>query len=480
MRLAGWLAVILWLRPVLASAQQVPEERAFSVMNLLVPSDPQDVGEERWNAYGQSTFIVQGKGGFPAAYTNANGSTQSLVPQAEASFTYSLTLFLGLRPWPGAEAFLVPEVIAETPLSGLKGLGASVQNFELQKTGGPVPSLYRSRTFLRQTIDFGGHPHEWTSGPMQLATVASDRRLVLTGGTFSILDVFDRSDVIGDLRRTFFNMAFMTHASWDFTCDARGFSLGAAAQFYWDDWALRIGRMAAPLTPDQLPLDPDLLRSYGDTLELEQDHVLFGQAGTARLLAYRSHEVMGRFADAIAAFAADPTRNAAACPSSVFSYGSTNAMAPDLCWVRRPNTKLGVGIHLEQSLGAGVGVFLRAMYSDGENEVAGNLAADRDLSFGGVAGGEAWSRPFDVAGLGFASAWISSIHARYLALGGIDNFVGDGNLSQAPEMVLEAFYSFNLLRPVWVTGDYQRIWNPGFNSARGPVDVVGGRAHVEF
>ncbi len=120
------------------------------------------------------------------------------------------------------------------------------------------------------------------------------------------------------------------------------------------------------------------------------------------------------------------------------------------------------------------------MYSDGENEVAGNLAADRDLSFGGVAGGEAWSRPFDVAGLGFASAWISSIHARYLALGGIDNFVGDGNLSQAPEMVLEAFYSFNLLRPVWVTGDYQRIWNPGFNSARGPVDVVGGRAHVEF
>ncbi len=256
MRLAGWLAVILWLRPVLASAQQVPEERAFSVMNLLVPSDPQDVGEERWNAYGQSTFIVQGKGGFPAAYTNANGSTQSLVPQAEASFTYSLTLFLGLRPWPGAEAFLVPEVIAETPLSGLKGLGASVQNFELQKTGGPVPSLYRSRTFLRQTIDFGGHPHEWTSGPMQLATVASDRRLVLTGGTFSILDVFDRSDVIGDLRRTFFNMAFMTHASWDFTCDARGFSLGAAAQFYWDDWALRIGRMAAPLTPDQLPLDP--------------------------------------------------------------------------------------------------------------------------------------------------------------------------------------------------------------------------------
>jgi hypothetical protein len=254
--------------------------------------------------------------------------------------------------------------------------------------------------------------------------------------------------------------------------------LGAAAELYWDDWALRIGRMAPPKNPNSLPLDVRIDEHYADAFELEHDHVLFGQAGAARFLAYRNYEVTGRFDNAIAALKADPTKNAAACTG--YNYGSGNFTAPDLCWVRRPNVKVGIGINLEQHVTEDIGVFFRGMYSDGRTEVDAFDPADRSLSFGAVAKGSAWHRPFDVTGAGYAASWISDEHAQYLAMGGVDGFVGDGALRQAAESVFDVFYSANLLKAIWLTADYQRLWNPGFNADRGPVNIFGGRVHAEF
>jgi hypothetical protein len=472
------------LAPTPARAQAAPpaghQDQAFDFMNLLAHHDLHDIHDESWNAYGQFTYISSWKLGFQAPYTNAHGSINSLLPDAERSFTGTFTLYFGLRLWPGGEAYLAPEFIAERGFSQLRGIGSSIQNFELQKSGSEVPSLYRSRLYLRQTFNFGGGRVEKTSDPLQLATVVGSRRLVLTAGTFTALDVFDRNNVTWDPRQTFLNMAFMTHSSWDFAADSRGYSLGGAAELYWDDWALRIGRMAPPLHPNVLPIETDLSHVYADALELEHDHVLFGQAGAVRVLGYRNHEVAGRFADAIAALQADPTKNAAACPANVYNYTSGNVTAPDMCWVRKPDTKVGIGINLEQHITEDVGVFLRAMYSDGQTEVDAFDPADRDLSFGAVAKGPLWHRPFDVAGLGYATAWISDIHAQYLAKGGVDGFVGDGGLRQAPENVIDVFYSFNLLKAIWLTADYQHLWNPGFNADRGPVEIFGGRVHAEF
>jgi hypothetical protein len=482
-RAAGALVLARVLfAPSAARAQAAPpaahEDAAFDVMNLLSKHGLHDIHDESWNLYGQFTYISSSKLPFHAAYTNANGSINSLGTDAERSFTASFTLFFGVRLWPGGEAYLVPEVISERALSGLRGLGSAIQNFELQKTGSETPQLYRSRTFLRQTFGLGGAPVERTSDPMQLAAVVDARRLVLTLGTFTILDVFDRNNVTWDPRQTFLNMAFMTHAAWDFAADARGYSFGGAAELYWDDWAARIGRMAPPKDPNVLALDYRLFERYADAIELEHDHEISGQSGAVRLLAYRNYEVTGRFDDAIAAFQSDPTKNAAACTS--YNYGSGNVTAPDLCWVRKPNVKVGIGINLEQHVTKDVGLFFRAMYSDGQTEVDAFDPADRSLSFGSVARGGAWHRPFDVAGVGYASGWISDVHAKYLAMGGVDGFVGDGAVRQGAESVLDAFYSLNLFTLMWLTADYQHVWNPGFNADRGPVNIFTGRAHAEF
>ncbi len=50
---------------------------------------------------------------------------------------------------------------------------------------------------------------------------------------------------------------------------------------------------------------------------------------------------------------------------------------------------------------------------------------------------------------------------------------------RGPEQIIETYYGFPL--SFWrVTFDYQFIANPGYNSDRGPVSVLGARLHAQF
>ena len=452
---------------------------AFDLMNVLSQHGDHDLDDETWNVYGQFTYISSWKRAFSAPYTNLNGSNGSLSTDSERSFTGTFTLYMGARLWPGAEAYFVPEVIALRPLSGLKGLGGAIQNFELQKTGSASPQIYRSRAFVQQRIMLGGERTVKTSDPLQVGTTVDSRRLVLRLGNFAVNDFFDKNSFAGDLRRQFFNMAFLTYAAYDFEADARGYSWGAMVELDWDDWAFRFARMAPPHEPNSLSLDFHYGQFYGDQIEIEHAHRIFGLDGAVRVLAYRNRANMGRFDDAIAAFDADPSKNAAAC-GDLYDYGSTNANAPDLCWVRKPNVKAGIGVNLEQHLTDDIGVFFRGMYSDGQSEVYAFTSTDRSVAFGALARGSFWRRPRDLTGVGVGLGWISAAHAEYLRRGGVDGFIGDGTIRRATETVVEVFYSVHLVELIWLSLDVQHIANPAFNADRGPVDIFGARIHAEF
>jgi high affinity Mn2+ porin len=476
-------ACVVLLGPAIARAEvneapPRPDEQ-FDFMNLLTAHGLHDITNETWNAYGQFTYISSWHGPFSAPYTNANGSTNSLQPGAERSWTGSFTVFLGARlPWPGGEIYFAPEIISEQAFSQLRGIGGAIQNFELQKTGLTTPQLYRSRFYLQQTINLRGASAPRPSNPMQLASPIDARRVVLRAGNFSVIDFFDKNTVTGDPRQRFFNMDFMTYSAYDFVADARGYTFGGIAELFYDAWALRIGRLAPPQDPNSLPLTLQLDKFYGDQAELEHQHRLLGQAGTVRVLGYRNRENMGRFNEAVAAFQANPSKNATACTG--FNYGSGNSSAPDLCWVRRPNVKVGVGLNIEQHIVDDIGVFFRGMFSDGRTEVYSFTSTDRSLSFGVTGKGALWKRPLDVAGVGLGMGWISAAHADYLGKGGIDGFIGDGHIRQAAETVVDVFYSVNIASSLWLSADYQRLWNPAFNADRGPLDIFGVRLHAEF
>ncbi|MCK9608247.1 MAG: carbohydrate porin [Methylomonas sp.] len=470
----SWLIVEASAPPVQAAEQS----DRFSLMQSLADSDWHAMQDERWNAYAQATYISSWKPAFPAAYTNLNGSPHSLSPDAERSFTGTVTAYFGLKAWTGGEIYLAPEMISELPLSGLKGLGGSIQNFELQKNGSASATWYKSRFYLQQTFNFGGGEQHVESGQLQLGGYKQNRRLVVTGGNLSVLDIFDKNNYAANLRQQFFNMAFLANAAYDFAADARGYSVGLAAEYYYDDWTFRIGRFATPQNPNDLPLDFRLFKYYGDQAELEHRHVIFDQPGAIRVLAYRNREHMASWNDAIAALQTNPAQNAANC--ATFSYDSTNSNAPDLCWARKANVKIGMGLNLEQQIREDIGVFLRGMVSDGKTEVYSYTSSDRSLSFGAQISGNRWGRPNDALGIGYAGNWLASSHVAYLNLGGVDAFIGDGKINYRPEQVVDLYYKFNLLSFAWMTLDYQHIANPGYNADRGPVHVYGVRAHFEF
>jgi len=476
------VVIFLGLTSTFAGAQNGtpaprPEDEG-SLMQMMADKGLHDIENESWNAYGQFTYISSWKPSFYAPYTNLNGSINSLLPTAERSFTGTATIYLGLRLWKGGEAYLVPELISEQPFSQLRGLGSAIQNFELQKGGATVPQIYKSRLFLKQTIGLGGKSEVEESGPLQLGTHYDSRRLVFVAGNFTILDFFDTNAFDVDPRQGFLGLGFMTYGAYDFASDARGYSYGGIGEFHWDDWAVRYGRITPPKQPNQLPVDFRLLKYYGDQIEVEHKHTIHEQEGMVRLLAYRNRENMARFSDAIAAFEANPQENATTCTG--FNYGSQNASAPDLCWARKPNVKEGIGVFAEQYIGHDIGVFGRGMYSDGKTEVYAYTSTDRSATIGVLAKGSAWKRSKDVTGIGGNFGWISDIHAKYLGMGGVDGFVGDGAITAASERSLDLFYSANLGKVYWLTGDYQHITNPGFNAARGPVNVFTVRVHGEF
>jgi carbohydrate-selective porin OprB len=154
---------------------------------------------------------------------------------------------------------------------------------------------------------------------------------------------------------------------------------------------------------------------------------------------------------------------------------------PSLNDVRSGNqTKVGIGLNVEQALADNLGFFARTMWSDGRTETYAFTEIDRSLSAGLLLNGARWARAGDTLGLAFSRNGLSGPHRAYLARGGQGFFIGDGRLNYRPESIFEAFYSLAIDKRNQVTFDYQHIRNPAYNADRGPANVLAIRLHSEF
>jgi hypothetical protein len=337
-----------------------------------------------------------------------------------------------------------------------------LSNGENQKTGGPTARLYSARAFLRQTIRLGGSEAPVEAGANQFSGQLSSRRLVVTVGQMALIDVFDNNAFAHDPRIQFFNWALMAGGASDYAADARGYTVGLAVEYYRDDWAFRFGHFAQPKESNGLALDYRLWAHFGESLEVEHRHALWGRRGSVRLTPFLNYARMGGFSDALA--------------YSASNGGTTPAVAD----VRRDRTKLGLGIGLDQELTRDAGFFGRYSWNDGRTETYAFAEIDRSLTAGLAMRGRLWFRPRDTVAAAFVQDSLSDAHRDYLAAGGLGNFLGDGWLSYRPERVFEAYYSLNAFAGAWLTVDGQYVMNPGYNADRGPVKFVGCRLHFEY
>jgi hypothetical protein len=407
-----------------------------------------------WSVHGQTTFQLWNHGPFTSPYSGPN----SLLNETEHDASLTATLFVGRRLWSGGELYVNPEIISGTGPSDVRGL-AGPPNGETYRVDTPHPKISLARVFLRQTFELGGETEALESEENQLPGQRLSRRVVLTGGKFSVTDVFDSNTYGHDPRTQFNNWSLWANAAWDYPADTRGYTWGLAIETYLDAWAVRAGTFLEPKVANGLQLDHQISEAHGDVLEIEHAHSIDGQTGVVRVLAYLNHARMGSYSEALA----------------------LNPEAPDVTATREPGrTKHGFGINLEQAITLEVGFFLRAGWNDGKTESWAFTEVERTLAGGLSIGGKIWNREPDRLGLAFGLNGINRDHREYLAAGGLGFMLGDGRLNYAPERVIDAYYSLALGTIGFFSLEAQRYENPAFNRDRGPATLYGGRLHFEF
>ncbi|QWD75192.1 carbohydrate porin [Polynucleobacter sp. TSB-Sco08W16] len=420
------------------------------------------------NVHGQTTYINQRYNNFTSSYSGQN----SLSQQKSMSYTWSGTLFFGARLAPNTDVYFNPEVVSGVPFSGLVGLGGFT-NGEATKASGAQAHFYSARAFVRQTINQEGDKVVLENDANQITQTVSSNRVVLTGGQFSTLDIFDDSKYAKDPRIQFMNWGNMTYLAYDYAADARGYSWGLAGEWYLDNWVMRASRMLAPKTPNGKDLNWQIFNTYGDQVEVERQHNIADLPGKVSVLAYRNRMILARFQDATNYVIANNAQGTQAINNVRTNY----------------QYKTGIGINGEQALTKDLGIYGRAFTSDGHTETMSFTEADNSVSVGMSLNGAGWTRPSDTIGISMMQNGLSSYRKNYLQNGGISYFIGDTpspyvgpnqTITYRPERIGEVYYNAMLVKNVLLGVNFQHINNPAYNGARGPVNIASFRVHAEF
>jgi high affinity Mn2+ porin len=410
--------------------------------------------EERLSLHYQATVATQGHPAFHALYTGQN----SLQPGSESATSVVMDLFAGARLWRGAEAYFQPELAGGRGLSRTLGV-AAFPSGEVYRVGDPTPTLVVGRAFLRQVIGLGGGTTRVDAGPNQLAGSHDRDALTLTVGKVATTDFVDRVPFANDPHTQFMSWGLWASAAYDYPADTRGYTFGAAVDLSISWWSVRAGMFLEPKTANGMELEWNLGQARGLVGEVEARWELRGFPGAARALAFLNTADMGRYDAALA----------------------LSQTSPDVTATRATGrTKSGFAASVNQDLGAGLGVFARASYNDGENETWAFTEIDRSIAAGVVQSGSRWGRSDDEAGAAVVVSGLSDPHRRYLAAGGYGFLIGDGALSHAPEILGEVYYRAAVTREVSAGVNYQPIIHPAYNADRGPAHVFTGRVHVAF
>jgi high affinity Mn2+ porin len=411
--------------------------------------------EESGAVHGQFTYIEQETSGFHAPYAGPN----SLSPHRGAETT-DATIYLGVRPWPGAEGWINGEIDQGFGLDNTLG-AAGFPSGEAYKIGKNQPYLRLPRLFLRQTLDLDGGRESVDAGANQLGGSHSANRWVITAGKLGVGDIFDTNQYAHDPRIDFLNWAAIDAGTFDYAADAWGYTVGIAVEWYQSAWTLRGGAFDLSTVPNSAHLDPGF-HEFQNIAELERRHEIAALPGRLAVTVFESRGRMGLLDDAVRLAAASGTD-------------------ADVGQVRRYRSRSGASVNVEQQLASGLGFFARLGKAAGNVEPYEFTDIDRTVSAGLSLQGTRWYRANDTLGFAAINNGISAARERYLNAGGLGILVGDGRLPHpGPEQIVETFYSFALVQGAHLSFDYQWINHPAYNRDRGPVSVAAIRLHAQF
>lgn len=411
--------------------------------------------EERFAIHGQATYVNQWANDFYAPYAGP----QSFSPSQNRE-TVDASLFLGVRLWRGAEAWVQPEIDQGFGLDDTLGV-AGFPSGEAYKVGSWQPYYRTPRWFIRQTIDTGTERQAADAGALQLGGSHSLDRWVFTVGKFAVTDVFDTNQYAHDPRVDFLNWAAVDTGTFDYAADAWGYTVGVAVERYLGTWTYRAGVFDLSDIPNSEVLEHGV-HEFQIVAEIEKRYGLFGQTGRVLITGFESRGRMGVLDRAIA-------------------LSEATGAPPSAAAVRQYGSRPGASVSLEQPITSDIGVFARVGKSAGNVEAYEFADIDRTVAAGASVKGRRWHRPDDTLGIVAIDNGVSATREQYFNLGGVGILCGDGKLPHpGAEEILETYYSLAVFSWAQISVDYQRVANPCYNTDRGPVSVAAVRLHAQF
>jgi len=294
----------------------------------------------------------------------------------------------------------------------------------------------------------------------QIAGLQPSKRLTLIFGKISMTDYFDNNSYSHDPRSQFMNWALMSNGAWDYPANTRGYTWGFVGELSLSPWTFRISGAMVPAEANMSVMDQNIGKANSETIEIERSYEIGSQKGVIRALGFYTEARMGNYEQALQ------------MPPGQIDIVQTREYG---------RTKHGFGLNIEQAFSDNIGFMLRAGWNDGKNETWMFTEIDRTISSALLLDGAFWQRKGDNIGIALALNGISQDHRNYLQAGGYGFIIGDGKLNYSPEFITELFYEFSLPEfHLFLTPDYQFVLHPAYNADRGPVHVLGMRAHIGF
>jgi hypothetical protein len=422
----------------------------------------------RYLITGQANIVFQSHPPFHSPYSGPN----SFLARGEYKTSLVGTLFLGYQlianPRFNLDALYDEESAGGRGLSEALGL-AGFTNLDVVRNPnlGSVP--YLARIELHQTLGLSGKLVDSQRTPFSLATRVPERRIELRFGKMGLPDLLDLNGPGSDSHLQFLNWTADNNGAWDYAADTRGYTYAFTTEYDDRSFSVRYALALMPTVANGIDLQWNLHRASAQNVELESRksplNLLPGlskRPGTVRLLGFVNHANMGDYRQQIA-------------------LAQSTHTTPDITAHPLQSTmKYGLGLNFEQALPADVRLFGRFGWNEGQHESYAYTEVDQTLQLGADTQGNRWNRPNDKVGLVLISNAIKRDHQNYLALGGQGFILGDGALSYAREDILESYYTAHTWRGLFTAFDVQLIAHPGYNQARGPVEVFTVRTHVDF
>jgi high affinity Mn2+ porin len=295
----------------------------------------------------------------------------------------------------------------------------------------------------------------------QLAGTRSADNLIFTVGKFSVVDILDTNTYAHDPRSDFLNWSIIEAGAFDYAADAWGYTYGGTVEWTQSWWTLRQGFFDLSKIPNSKYLTDDFSQ-FELATEAEERHEFFSYPGKLKFLFWVNRGRMANYNEAV-------------------RVGQATGTTPDVANVRHYSSRPGVALNLEQQIAPDLGLFARASANNGSKEVYEFTEINQSISAGILMGGDRWHRPNDTFGLAGVVNGISPQARNYFAAGGLGVLIGDGRLPRyGLERILEVYYKFSVVEGINLTLDFQHVVNPAYDAVRGPVEIIGLRAHAEF